>query len=153
MRDWGKKCKMRRNQKLKIQAQAITHHQHTATLLTKQRQPRRLTCVLGSAVSRVLTPMARPSKCFSRRGVIASCVCALAVGSLVRVDAFASSTKLVLPRQQAHRTTTPAVCMSSSTRKESGQDVPSAREEGKRRTPQEIAGVRGCCLCDSVDYP
>eukprot|EP00903_Cladosiphon_okamuranus_P020311 g18636.t1 len=29
--------------------------------------------------------------------------------------------------------------MSSSTRQESGQDVPPAREEGKRRTPQEIA--------------
>lgn len=105
----------------------------------------RLASVWGSAFSRGPTPLAIMSNCFPRQGIAASCACLVLVANLVRGEAFVSSTKLVFPRQQAHCTTTPAVCMSSSARKESDQDVPSAREEGKRRTPQDIAGVLLVC--------
>ncbi|CAB1114331.1 unnamed protein product [Ectocarpus sp. CCAP 1310/34] len=68
---------------------------------------------------------------------------------MIRVDAFlAASSNGLSQAQRSHQITATSrrrapyltVTMRSTTRQSNGKGVPPAREEGKRRTPQEIAG-------------
>lgn len=88
----------------------------------------------------------RTARCVPRPGVIAVSCLLLVAYTAVRVDAFASSALLPRWQQSEARPTTPraptaAISMSSSSRQGSDQGLPPGREEGKRRTPQQIAGV------------
>ncbi|CAN0257220.1 unnamed protein product [Ectocarpus sp. 6 AP-2014] len=68
---------------------------------------------------------------------------------MIRVDAFlAASSNGLSHAQRSYQITATSrrrapystVTMRSTTRQSNGKGVPPAREEGKRRTPQEIAG-------------